>query len=61
MDAGAGSAYDALIYSKDMTAVTDDVFIPAQPMTFNAADELDIAWANAGTKTYGIEVIHSLI
>jgi len=30
-------------------------------MIFDAGDELDIAWANANTRTYGLEVIYSLL
>ena len=61
MDAGAGATYDAVIFSQDMTSVTNLLWQPELPVIFNASDELDIAWANAGGKTYGIEIIHSLI
>lgn len=55
-DSGNGSAYDVNIATQDMTAVTDYIFQPDIPMHFDSGDEIDIAWANAGGKTYGLEV-----
>lgn len=58
MDAGAGAAYDTLIYTKAMGGIADVVYAFNPPRTFNhASDELDIAYANGGSATYGIEVI----
>lgn len=54
LDALAGAAYDAVLLKQDMTAVTDLVFIPAQPMQFVKGDKLAVAWANAQNKTYGV-------
>jgi len=56
VDAGAGSAYDITLIKQDMTSVTDFVWQPTLPMTFDKGDEIDFAWANAGGKTYGLEV-----
>ncbi len=61
LDSGAGTPYDLLILTQDMTAVTDLIWAPERPMEFSAADELDIAWANAGTKTYGLEIVWKAI
>jgi hypothetical protein len=61
VDAGAGSGYDLNIITQDMTAVVNFIFQPDYPMHFDAADEIDFAWANAGGKTYGLEVKYSLI
>ena len=61
VDHAAGSAYDINILTQDMTSVTDLVWSPDSPMKFQSGDELDIAWANAGTKTYGLEVVWRLI
>jgi hypothetical protein len=58
MDAAAGAAYDVLLLTQDMTAQTDYVYHPEYPIHFAAGDELDIAWANAQTKTYGLTVIY---
>jgi len=56
LDALAGAEYDAVLFKQDMTAVTDLVYIPAQPMQFARGDKLAVAWPNAGNKTYGAEV-----
>jgi hypothetical protein len=58
LDAAAGAEYDAVILTQDMTAVTDLVYVPDRPITFEKGDKLVIAWANAGGKTYGLEVVH---
>ena len=39
-----------------MTSVTDLVYIPSNPMQFSRGDKIVVAWANAGNKTYGVEV-----
>ena len=61
VDNGSGSAYDLNIITHDMTAVVDFIFQPEYPMHFDAADEIDFAWANAGGKTYGLEVKYALV
>lgn len=55
VDAGAGAAYDAVILTQDMTSIADLVYAPDVPIQFDSGDKLDIAWANSGGKTYGIE------
>ena len=57
LDHGAGAAYDLVILTQDMTAVTDFVWHCERPMEFEKDDELDIAWANANVRTYGLEII----
>jgi len=61
VDHGTSAAYDRVILTEDMTTVVDLVWQPTRPMEFLAGDELDIAWANAGTKTYGLEVVWKAI
>lgn len=61
VDNGVGAAYDLQIIKQDMTSVLDLVWQPTAPMAFEATDEIDFAWANAGTKTYGLEVIYDLL
>lgn len=56
VDAIAGAAYDLNVITQDMTALTDLVWQPDSPMHFDDGDEIDFAWANAGGKTYGLEV-----
>ena len=57
IDHGTGAEYDIVILRKDMTSVVDYVWKLERPMEFGEDDELDLAWANAGAKTYGLEVI----
>lgn len=57
VDSAAGATYDAVLATQDMSAVADLCYMPDHPHEFVAGDVLKIAWANAGTKTYGIEVI----
>lgn len=61
LDAGAGVAYDCVLATQDMTGVTDLVYQPAKPILCQANDEVDIAYANGGGATYGIEVYYSAI
>lgn len=53
----SGAVYDVVVLTQDMTSVTDLIWSPERPMEFLPDDELIIAWANAGTKTYGLEII----
>jgi len=57
IDHSAGTVYDIVLLTQDMTSVVNLVWTPERPMEFQSGDELDIAWANAGTKTYGLEII----
>ena len=59
LDANAGAAYDAVLLTQDMTLVTDLLWQPEQPVYFDKGDKIVVAWANAGTKTYGLEVKYS--
>ena len=59
VDAAAGGEYDAVVWSQDMTSVSDLVWFPERDLIFTATDELDFAWANASTRTYGLEVYYT--
>jgi hypothetical protein len=59
IDNGTAAAYDTVVLTQDMTSVVDLEWQPDFPMSFASGDELDIAWANASTRTYGIEIIYS--
>jgi hypothetical protein len=61
MDAGEGAAYDLVVLTQDMTAVVDLIWTPTNPLQFEAADEIDFAWANAQTKTYGMTIVYDLL
>lgn len=54
-----GAAYDVNLLTQDMTAVQDLVWNPDGDFHELApGDSFDIAWANANTRTYGLEVIY---
>ena len=57
VDHSAGANYDTLLLTQDMTAVTSLIWTPDRPIEFLAEDEVDIAWANANTRTYGLEIV----
>jgi hypothetical protein len=54
LDAYAGSVYDLLLYSQDMTSVTDLLWQPERPIELESGDKIVIAWTNASTRTYGL-------
>ena len=56
LDSTEGSAYDVLIYSKDMNGVQDVIWEPDRAMHFIANDELDMAWTNTDSRTWGLEI-----
>lgn len=56
LDANAGAAYDVVLLTQDMTAITDLVWQPDRPMSFDSGEKIVVAWANAGGKTYALEV-----
>lgn len=60
LDSGAGAAYDVELYSKDMNTVVDLV-VTFTDRYFISTDDLDFAWANSNSRTYGIEIKYQLI
>lgn len=61
VDAFSGAAYDIQILKQDMTSIVDFVWQPDKIMQFEIGDEIDFAWANAQTKTYGLTIIYDLL
>jgi len=57
VNSGAGAVYDAVLVTQDMTALADYFYLPSKPLQFQKGDEIDVVWANAGTKTYGVEIV----
>lgn len=53
-DAGRGTAYDTKLYSKAMAGVQDVVVPFGEGYEFMENDEIDGAWTNTDTKTYGL-------
>lgn len=60
LDASAGAAYDIELTSQDMNAVADHFYQPTLPLFFEKGDEVDCAYANTNTKTYGLEIAYRL-
>lgn len=60
-DSGLGAAYDVVHLTQDMTSVVNlcIIFQPEEKM-FGATDELDFAWTNGSTRTYGLEVVYKV-
>jgi len=57
VDHSKGSAYDFVVLTQDMIAITDLVYSPERPMEFRKGDRLTIAWANGSSRTYGLEIV----
>lgn len=58
IDSGVSAVYDTVLASQDMNALADYVWRPAKPVPISDGDEIDFAWANTGTKTWGLAVIY---
>ncbi len=61
VDADASTAageYDVVLVTQAMNGVTDYFYKPDFPIPFGPDDEIDIAYANGGGATYGIEVYY---
>lgn len=56
----SGAAYDHVLLTQDMTAIQYLRYVPSGEVILAPADTIDIAWANANTKTYGLTVIKQL-
>lgn len=56
LDANAGAVYDVVLFSQSMVAETDVIYRPERPRALVAGDKLVIAWANANSRTYGLEL-----
>jgi len=61
-DAHAGAGYDVLHLSQAMTGETDliQTYNPGEKR-FHASDEIDFAFTNSNTNTWGLEVIYKLL
>jgi len=56
-DSGAGSTYDVVIKTVDMSSVVDYIWVIEDELIFDSDDVLNFAWANSSNKTYGITVL----
>jgi hypothetical protein len=58
LNSNAGVAFDTLLLTQDMSAVTDSfLWQPDIPIELETGDSIDIAWANEGTVTYGLTIV----
>ena len=61
MDNGLGAAYDAILYSTDLNGGKNlSKSWGNEEMWFHGDAELDIAYANSNSRTWGLEIIVEL-
>ncbi len=60
MDAAAGVNYDAVLLTKDLNTLTSYVYSFEDERYFTDSDEIDFAWANSDTRTYGLEIVYQI-
>lgn len=58
LDAKAGAAYDTLLYSVDLSVggITNLAWFPDGDFMLAVDDEIDVAYANADGRTYGVQI-----
>lgn len=62
IDSSAGAAYDTVVLTQDMTAITDLVWQPNRPIECTyPGTHIDIVWANAANRDYGITVNYAML
>lgn len=59
VDSGLGATYDTVIYTVDLTALTDVMWIPTRIIYLQNGDKLVFAFANANNRAYGLEAVWS--
>ena len=52
-----GAAYDTVFETKAMSAIADYAYIPNNPVVLEPGDSIDVAYANGGSATYGLQII----
>lgn len=57
VDSGTNAVYDVVLLTQAMNTVADVVYQPTRPLFFEKGDEIDVAYANTNTRTYGLEII----
>ncbi len=58
LDSAIGAAYDLILFAQDMNTLADYVWYPEIPVPIASGDEIDFAWGNTNTETYGLEVVY---
>ncbi len=59
IDSGVAAAYDTLLQTASMVGLTDYLWIPAEEVWLGPADAIDVVYANADTRTYGVTITMS--
>ena len=50
------ATYDTVILTQDMTSIVNLYFQPPRPIILYAGDQLEVDWANAAGRTYGLQL-----
>ena len=58
VDDASGAAYDVVLVTQDMTSTVNLVQMFDPPIPMDSGDEIDFAWANGSTRTYGLEIYY---
>jgi len=58
VNSATDAVYDTVLFSQDMTTVTDLCWVPDRPIPIVNNDVIDFAYANSNTRTYGLEIIY---
>jgi len=63
LDANAGSEYDTLLYSLDLSAgsTTALAWFPDEPMLLEGGDAIDVAYANTDSGTFGVQITAQMV
>jgi hypothetical protein len=61
LNANAGAVYDTRLLTQDMNGLTDLVWTPDGDIFLEAGDSVDVAFANAQTRTYGAQVVLEIV
>lgn len=63
LNSAAGAAYDTVLYSTDpsLSSATDLVFLPDSELKVKTGDEINVAYTNTDTRTYGVSIYYQLI
>jgi len=56
MDAAKGGAWDNLLYKQDMNGIADINYTFDEPRKCGPGDKIDVAWANADVRIWGIKL-----
>jgi hypothetical protein len=51
--------YDIVLFTQDMSSVTDVQYLPTRPLYFRDGDVLSFAWTNGSNIQYGLEIVYN--